>query len=89
MIAAWDRVPNQHKIHALTFVLVAVCMAAAFGGGLLAHAPTITRSRDVPQPIRQAADLYKALGRPQGQVDVQGHKCDGWAVGAVTVLACP
>ena len=73
MTAAWERVPNHVKVNTVGVVLVLVCMAAAFGGGLLAHAPTISH---IVKVERSWGTPTQSVDGAQVSESLAGLRCD-------------
>lgn len=85
--AALARVPVKARTDTALILLILAGAAVAFLGGLLAHAPSITRTVHVtrPEPITDVASLERALGKPDGQTQ---EGCPGWQLGSAVVVVC-
>lgn len=67
--AAWDRVPVRWRVDAVTFLLVGAAFASGWAGGLMSHAPTLTRTVQVVHAPGTGAALVAAWGKPDQAVD--------------------
>lgn len=82
-------VPVRHRAEIATVLLVLVVFPLGWAAGRLQHPLTVHDRVKVPAPIRSLKDVEASLGEPQGQVEVSGHSCVGWAVSDGVILGCP
>lgn len=68
-----ERIPHQAKVDGVLWAIIVFGWLTAFAGGLLAHAPTLTRTVRVPPKAAlshmTAEQIIAALGKPDQTVD--------------------